>query len=217
LKHDQGWGVRTLSDAHAGFGAISFRYRKDAQAAEHYGLAISRATDSGVRARVARAYADDLHQRERYTQAAKFYQIFLDNAAAPASTGAASDLARVNARLLRAMIEAPGGCEKAKAVAARGLAIEGAEAAARGAMLAAEAFRIIACDPKHKKKGYARLQEAVKLDPLMAAEWSRLTAYYDREAVDASILKVMVDQGWIDPKGLSAARAYQKELREEAR
>ena len=96
-------------------------------------------------------------------------------------------------------------------------ALAQAVAGARAARLAAEAFRIIACEPKKKKRGYARLEEAVKLDPLMATEWSRLTAYYDREAQDETVLKIMVDQGWLDPKGLSVAREYQKEIREESR
>ncbi len=209
MKLADGWGAANISDAHAGIGAVSFQFRREAEAKEHYGLAIERASDSSQRARVARGYADDLHRRERYEEASRYYQIFIENTASTDQ----SDLARVNARLLRATIEQPGGCKKAGPVAERGLALDQASPRSRGAMLAAEAFRIIACDPKKKKKGYARLEEAVKLDPLMAAEWSRLTAYYDREAQDDMVLKIMVEQGWLDPKGLSAAREYQKEVR----
>ncbi|MDF1563677.1 MAG: hypothetical protein P1V51_11585 [Deltaproteobacteria bacterium] len=213
MKVADGWGVASISDAHAGIGAVSFQYRKDEEAAEHYRLAIERSSDSGQRAKVSRAYADDLHQRERYGEAAKYYATYLENTASTDQ----SDLARVHARLLSTTIEQPGGCKKAEPIAEKGLALDQAKERSRAAMLAAEAFRIIACDPKKKKDGYKRLEEAVKLDPLMAAEWSRLTAYYDREAQDEWVLKTMVENGWLDPKGLKAAREYQKEVRGEAR
>lgn len=213
LKAKQAWFSLGPADAHAGLGALALRYRKPEEAATHYRLALERAGDAGHRARIARAWADKLHARERWGEAARAYQIYLENTA---STDAA-DLSLVHARLTRDLIEQPGGCAKAAPIAAKGLALEGVPDRPRAAMLAAEAFRIIACDPKHKKRGYARLKEAVRLDPLMAAEWSRLTAYYDREAQDETVLRIMVEQGWLDPRGLEVARAYQRELRDEVR
>lgn len=213
LTLDTAWGNRTPSDAHAGVGAVSFRFGRADDASEHYRAGLQKAKTPAKKAKLARSFADDLHDHDDFGTAAKYYQIYLDNL----SGGHPGDTQRVYARLARAYIQIEGGCKKSGTAVESGLTIEGGSDRSRAQMLAAQSFQIIACEPKKKKQAYAVLEEAVKLDPLMSAEWARLAAYYDREATDDAILEIMVDQGWVDKTTVDVARKYQQQLRGEAR
>jgi len=213
LKAGKNWGSLQRADAQAGLGSLALRFGDTAAAQERFSQAQASASTARDRGRIAKQYADALHDRELYGPAAAQYRIYLQNT----DTKDPDELSFARSRLVRASLEESGGCAKARPAAEAALALEGAGPRARASVLASEAFRVIACEPKKKRVGYARLKEAVALDPLMAAEWSRLTAYYDREAQDATVLQIMLDQGWLDKKGIDAAKAFQEAERESIR
>lgn len=214
LKIDADWPPRQPADAHGGLGRVAARYKRMDEAGDHFRLAIQASKDPAEKALWARRYADALHGAMMWGPAAKYYGIYLD---AAGDTADPSDTARVYARLVRSSIEVPHGCAPAKAAVQKGVALTAAGPRAKAEMLAAKAFYLIACEPGHKKEAYAVLGRAVKLDPLKATEWAGLTAYYDREANDASVLEIMLENKWLDKRGIEAARAYQKYERTQVR
>ncbi len=215
LKADHDWADRSPADAHGGLGLVAARYRHMDAAGAEMNLALQAAKTPATKARWARKWADALHHVEDWGGAARYYQIYLD--ALGTGAGHPADTARVYARLVRSTLETAHGCKPAGLAVDKGLALTGVPDKARGAVLAAKAFYLLACKPKEKKAAYQVLGQAVKLDPLHAADWAEVTGYYDRESNDAAVLKIMVDQGWLDAKGVRAARAYQKMERAEVR
>lgn len=213
LKLDRDWAGREASDAQGGLGTVAARYRRFDEANERFRLAMGAASTPARKAAWARRYADRLHGVQRFGEAARYYALYLENVdgADPADTQ------RVYARLARSWIQTENGCAKAKAAVEKGAAIAGTPDRARAELLAAGAFTTIACEPKHKKEAMKELEQAVALDPLMAAEWARLASYYDREANDEAVLQLMLEQGVIDPAGLKNAREYQRIVRDEKR
>lgn len=209
LKANAHWGAYGPADAHGGLGLIAARYRQMQVAAGQMARAIRLAQAPADKARWARRWADALHQTEDWAGAAHYYRVYLD-ALAKGAGGQPADTARVYARLVRSTLETVHGCKPAAGDLAQGLALEGVPDKARGSLLAAKAFYLLACKPKEKKEAYRVLGQAVKLNPLKAADWADVTGYYDRESNDATVLKIMVQQGWLDRSGIRAAKAYQK-------